>query len=44
MTGNKNTFLNHLADILNHGNVIPEEELERFREDFISKYFLDRDL
>jgi len=35
MPGNKNTFFNHLVDSLNQGNVIPEEELERFREECI---------
>ena len=38
---NKNTFLNHLADSLNHGTIIPKEEIEKFREEYIPKYFFD---
>ena len=41
MTGSKNSFLNHLADSLNHGTVIPREEIEKFREEYIPKYFFD---
>ena len=41
MQGNRNTFLNHLADSLNHGTEIPKEEIEKFREEYIPKYFLD---
>ena len=41
MEGNKNSFLNHLADSLNHGITIPKEELEKFREEYIPKYFFD---
>ena len=37
MEGNKNSFLNHLADSLNHGTTIPQEELEKFREEYIPK-------
>ena len=38
---NKNSFLNHLADSLNHGTIIPREEIEKFREEYIPKYFFD---
>ena len=42
MEGNiKNSFLNHLADSLNHGTTIPKEEIERFKEEYIPKYFYD---
>ena len=41
MSTNKSTFLNHLADSLNHGIIIPEEEILKFKEDYIPKYFLD---
>ena len=41
MEGNNNSFLNHLADSLNHGITIPKEELEKFREEYIPKYFFD---
>ena len=41
MTNNRNTFLNHLADSLNHGIAIPKEEIEKFKEEYIPKYFLD---
>ena len=41
MTNSKNSFLNHLADSLNHGTIIPKEEIEKFREEYIPKYFLD---
>ena len=42
MEGNfKNSFLNHLADSLNHGTTIPKEEIEKFREEYIPKYFYD---
>ena len=41
MSTNKNTFLNHLADSLNHGTAIPIEEIEKFKEEYIPKYFFD---
>ena len=41
MSGNKNSFLNHLADSLNHGTVIPKEEIEKFKEEYIPKHFFD---
>ena len=41
MANNKNSFLNHLADSLNHGIAIPEEEILKFKEEYIPKYFLD---
>ena len=41
MANNRNTFLNHLADSLNHGTAIPREELEKFKEEYIPKYFFD---
>ena len=41
MAQNKNTFLNHLADSLNHGTMLPKEEIERFKEEYLPKYFLD---
>ena len=39
MTSNKNSFLNHLADSLNHGAIIPKEEFEKFKEEYLPKYF-----
>ena len=41
MSTNRNTFLNHLADSLNHGTAIPIEEIEKFKEEYIPKYFFD---
>ena len=38
---NQNTFLNHLADSLNHGKQLPIEEFERFKKDYLPKYILD---
>ena len=35
------TFLNHLADSINHGTQIPEEELEKFKKDYLPQYLLD---
>ena len=35
------TFLNHLADSINHGTKIPEEELEKFKKDYLPQYLLD---
>ena len=39
MQGNRNAFLNHLADSLNQG--ISIEDIEKFKEEYIPKYFLD---
>ena len=41
MTNSRNSFLNHLADSLNHGTEIPIEEIEKFKEEYLPKYFLD---
>ena len=41
MQNNKSTFLNHLADSLNHGTQIPIEEIEKFKEEYIPKHFFD---
>ena len=35
------TFLNHLADSINHGTQIPEEEIEKFKKDYLPQYLLD---
>jgi len=35
------TFLNHLADSINYGTQIPEEELEKFKKDYLPQYLLD---
>lgn len=41
MEGNTNSFLNHLADSLNHGIQIPREEIEKFKAIYIPKHFFD---
>ena len=41
MANDRNTFLNHLADSLNHGTKMPIEEIEKFKEEYIPKYFFD---
>ena len=41
LAGNKNYFLNRLADSLNHGFEIPIEEIEKFKEEYMPKYLLD---
>ena len=41
MASSKISFLNHLADSLNHGTAIPIEEIEKFKEEYLPKYFLD---
>ena len=41
MSNSRNIFFNHLADSLNHGTAIPREELEKFKEEYIPKYFFD---
>ena len=38
---NKYNFLNHLADSLTYGKMIPEEELEKFKKEYLPKYLLD---
>ena len=35
------TFLNHLADSITHGVKIPEEELEKFKKDYLPQYLFD---
>ena len=40
-TGTKNRFLNHLADRLNYGTQIPKEEIEKFKQEYLPKYFFD---
>ena len=35
------TFLNHIADSINHGIKIPEEELEKFKKDYLPQYLFD---
>ena len=41
MANDRNTFLNHLADSLNHGTKMPIEEIEKFKEEYLPKYFFD---